>query len=236
MTSQDLIRYCEFCGKPMKNVSKSIKLSSGEELSMPPIFLCDCKQFVEDGERKAKEIYEKEERKRVEKLKNKCLKFGVKPHFIESKSGSEYMDRVLSGGLYIAGETGVGKTYLASGIAKRCVLAGKTIRFTTSSEVIMQLRGTFAFNQAEDEIINPLCSCDVLFLDDLGKESPTDYVLERLFYIINRRYEYDKPIVVTSQFKRSELAKRLSKNGDKETAEAIVRRLKDMCGEVVTLG
>lgn len=236
MTSPDLTKACEYCHEPMEEIKHSYKLANGHEIFLPSVYVCHCEEATAERERELKERAEEAERERIQRMKDKCLASGVKPHFIDSKRGAEYMDRVLSGGLYIVGETGVGKTHLASGIAKRCVLAGKTIRFTSSSEVMMQLKGTFGSSQTEDETIGTLCACGVLFLDDLGKESPTDYVLERLFYIINRRYEYDRPIVITSQFKRSELAKRLAKNGDKETAEAIVRRLKDMCGEVVQLG
>lgn len=40
--------------------------------------------------------------------------------------------------------------------------------------------------------------CDLLILDDLGTEKPTDWVRERLFAIVNHRYEHEKPIWVTT--------------------------------------
>ena len=234
MNSQDSDKVCKFCGKP-KDPIKYVFNAKGEEKTFVVGYVCNCEKATKAREEAAKAKAEAEEVERLKALKSKCLAQGIKPHFIGSKEGAEYVERALEGGLYIVGDTGTGKTHLASGIAKRCAMADKSFKFTSTLEIMLALRDTFHTSQQESELLGGLCACGVLFLDDLGKEYPTDYMLEKLFYIVNRRYEYDRPIVVTSQFERDELAQRLAKNGDKETAIAIVRRLQDMCGDVVRL-
>ena len=84
-------------------------------------------------------------------------------------------------------------------------------------------------------------SCAVLCLDDLGKERPTQDVLDKLFALIDHRYRRGRATIFTTQYKTpSDLGKRLmSQGGDVETAEAIVRRVYGMGerkAEVVSLG
>ena len=69
-------------------------------------------------------------------------------------------------------------------------------------------------------------------LDDLGKESPTEWAVEQLFSIINGRYDEGKPLIVTTNYGSEDLVKRLTPrpdaNGyaDDTTARAIVDRLR----------
>ena len=59
-------------------------------------------------------------------------------------------------------------------------------------------------------------------------------MLSQVFRIVNDRYEQMRPVIVTTQFSRPELIERLAKNGDEETAVAIVSRLFEMC-ELISL-
>ncbi len=54
-----------------------------------------------------------------------------------------------------------------------------------------------------------------------------------LFQIINDRYENMKPTVVTSQYAPDALKSRMGRSGERESAEAIVERLKETCRLVV---
>lgn len=66
----------------------------------------------------------------------------------------------------------------------------------------------------------------MLMLDDLGKESPTDFALERLFALVDQRYSRMLPTLVTTQYAPQVLGHRLSKNGELDTAIAVVSRLR----------
>ena len=72
----------------------------------------------------------------------------------------------------------------------------------------------------------------VLVLDDFGKESPTDYALERMFALIDERSARMLPTAITTQYKPSMLIERLAKNGDEDTAIAIVSRLRQDCRSI----
>lgn len=53
--------------------------------------------------------------------------------------------------------------------------------------------------------MNLYSSVDLLVIDDLGKEKPTEWVLEKLFLIVNNRYNNYLPIVITTNYNRNQL-------------------------------
>lgn len=71
-------------------------------------------------------------------------------------------------------------------------------------------------------------SCDLLILDDLGKEKQTEWTNQILYEVINSRYEHRKPIVVTTNYSAQELSNRID--------SAVVSRLFEMCAFVNVTG
>ena len=65
----------------------------------------------------------------------------------------------------------------------------------------------------------------VLVIDDLGKENANAWALTTLFQIINSRYEDGKPTIYTSQYDLQSLQRRMSRQRESESAEAIVSRI-----------
>ena len=59
------------------------------------------------------------------------------------------------------------------------------------------------------DYLNLYSSVDLLVIDDLGKEKPTEWVLEKLFLIVNNRYNNYLPIVITTNYNRNQLRERL---------------------------
>ena len=104
-----------------------------------------------------------------------------------------------------------------------------SVRFTSVSRVLDAVRGSYGTSRDSAAVMDAYASAGLLVLDDLGKESPTDWTLMKLFDLVNDRYEQMRPLVVTTQYARSELVSRLAKNGDEETAVAIVSRLAETC-------
>ena len=76
---------------------------------------------------------------------------------------------------------------------------------------------------------------DLLVLDDLGKENANSWVLTTLFQILNERYERLLPTVFTSQYAICDLERRMSRNGERESAQAIASRIGQV-STVVDLG
>jgi DNA replication protein DnaC/primosomal protein DnaI len=82
---------------------------------------------------------------------------------------------------------------------------------------------------SEDDLLSKYGGCDLLVLDDLGKGKQTEWSVALLYRLVNRRYEDMLPTVYTSQYDLEALQERLTVNGDKDTAEAIVDRLHETC-------
>ena len=86
-------------------------------------------------------------------------------------------------------------------------------RVTDTLDILASLKATFGTDESEDDVLSRLSRCKLLVIDDLGKETPTDWVLSQVFRIVNDRYEQMRPVIVTTQFSRPELIERLAKNG-----------------------
>lgn len=140
--------------------------------------------------------------------------------------------------LYIYGSPGTGKTFLASIMANELLKQGKTVRFADTPSLLDEIRSTFTnkYDKTDEKQLETLMryfgSADVLILDDLGTETPTQWAIERLFLIINERYNAGKMLIVTSNYDLQEAAERLnhpSNGGNNLTGSRIVSRIKGIC-------
>lgn len=111
-------------------------------------------------------------------------------------------------GIYFYGLPGSGKTHLASGIANDLLLKGRP-RFTTSPELLLHIRKTYSTGNSDEEYIDRMSYSKLLIIDDLGSEKPTEWVLETLFVIIDRRYTNYLPTIFTSNYSLDQLKERL---------------------------
>ena len=134
-------------------------------------------------------------------------------------------------GLILVGNNGVGKTHLACSIANELIKNGIPIIYGTLINLLAELKNTYDVdnNISEMEIIKLYEKVDLLIIDDLGKEKPSEWGLEKLFTIINSRYENNLPVIITTNYDQNSLINRLSINGEIETAKSIISRLYEMC-------
>ena len=103
-------------------------------------------------------------------------------------------------GLWLMGPVGTGKTSLAMLVASSALAAGRTVAIYSVPQLLARIRRTYDSEPGEQsylEFFDRLTTVDLLHLDDLGSERRTDWVLEQLYAIVNRRYEEQLPIVVT---------------------------------------
>lgn len=135
---------------------------------------------------------------------------------------------------YIWGKAGYGKTIYASCLLleeeRKLYLAGITGRkclFISVPDLLMEIKSSYGPNAVEGsktefDIIKYYSDAWLLVLDDFGTVKPTDWVLQTLYLIVNRRYENLKTTIFTSNLSLSECASVL---GD----DRIVSRIQRMC-------
>lgn len=151
------------------------------------------------------------------------------------QSLKEYSEKLANSverkGLILVGNNGVGKTHLACSIANELIKNGIPIIYGTLINLLAELKNTYDVdnNISEMEIIKLYEKVDLLIIDDLGKEKPSEWGLEKLFTIINSRYENNLPVIITTNYDQNSLINRLSINGEIETAKSIISRLYEMC-------
>ncbi len=110
--------------------------------------------------------------------------------------------RTTDGWLVLHGGVGVGKTHLAAAIAN--AYAGRNVQasvyFRVVPDLLDQLRATFDPDTgvAYDERFQQIRNANLLVLDDLGTENSTAWASEKLFQLINHRYNEQLPTVITS--------------------------------------
>jgi DNA replication protein DnaC len=104
------------------------------------------------------------------------------------------------GWLVLSGPTGVGKTHLAAAIANKQLAEGNSVFFSVVPELLDHLRAAFApsSEMPYDELFDRVRESGLLVLDDLGAENSTAWATEKLFQLMNYRYNYRMPTVVTT--------------------------------------
>jgi len=115
------------------------------------------------------------------------------------------------GWLILFGGYGCGKTHLAAAIANQVIERGQPVLFVVVPDLLDHLRATYGPNSpvSYDERFDQVRNASLLILDDLGTQSSTSWAQEKLFQILNYRYNARLPTVVTSNHRLEEIDLRL---------------------------
>lgn len=91
--------------------------------------------------------------------------------------------------LILEGTTGTGKSFLAYSIGRELKDRGYTVLFIDIVELLMTIKNTFnkSSDETEMEILNLIAKVDLLILDDVGANKQTDWAVEKLYDITNKR-------------------------------------------------
>jgi DNA replication protein DnaC len=103
------------------------------------------------------------------------------------------------GWLILLGPTGVGKTHLAAAIGHRWRELGRTVEFVVVPDLLDRVRALMSDDGDAEQyrLLEQVRTCPYLILDDLGVHSATRWAQEKLFQILNHRYNAKLATVVT---------------------------------------
>ncbi|MFD8012464.1 ATP-binding protein [Streptomyces sp. NPDC058955] len=100
--------------------------------------------------------------------------------------------------LLMAGVVGAGKTHQAYGAVRRLVQSGVGVRWraTTAADLYADLRPRPGVDSERE--LAAVSRCPLLIIDDLGAAKATEWVEEITYRLINRRYNYELPTLITT--------------------------------------
>lgn len=142
---------------------------------------------------------------------------------------------VVDQGLLLMGTIGVGKTHLSVGIiAELTQKKGVPCLFYDFRDLLKAIQSSYDPRSqiTELSILEPVVNCEVLVLDELGARKVTDWMLDMLTFIINKRYNDKKITIITSNWMDNPF-----REGDETLTDRVgarIRsRLREMCTEVL---
>src|SRR3984885_3917777 len=106
-------------------------------------------------------------------------------------------------GLLLTGSVGVGKTHLAVGIVQALITEkGVQALFCDYRELLKRIQESYNPQVASTElqILTPIFEAEVLILDELGAQKPTDWVWDTVALILNTRYNDKRTTLITTNY------------------------------------
>lgn len=256
-------RICQYCGQIVWPTGVLNPFENSIFIWYPPSEFCDCKKGEEDKEKYNKE-QENLHKEKVLQLENRRKQKKIDELFKNSRMGERFRNRVFENfevkecnkkaynmalkyaenfkdnkdgtGIVFSGSVGTGKTHLAAAITNELLKQYIPVVFGSLVSLLGRIKDSYNGSGDEQSILELYSTVDLLVIDDLGKERPTEWTLEKLYLIINDRYEAYKPVIVTTNFNNRTLIERLSGNNNSSTAEAIVSRIFETCPGVMVNG
>ena len=169
-------------------------------------------------------------------LQDIASRAGIPKRFIAANTEKYHEDS-----LFMHGPRGVGKThYLCACIKQEIKLREydhyvfsqqnqyeaanhDTILFLPVPELMLLFKRSYSAgaSESESEVLDRLTSCNILGLDDLGAERVSDWSIQMLYLLIDRRYREMKKTYITSNLSLREISEKLD--------DRISSRLAEMC-------
>ncbi len=111
------------------------------------------------------------------------------------------------GWLVFLGDHGCGKTHLAAAIANCQVAQGQPVLFVVVPDLLDHLRATFGPTSpvSLDRRFEEVRNAPFLVLDDLGLQTATPWAREKLYQLLNHRYNARLPTVITTSLTLEEI-------------------------------
>ncbi len=114
-----------------------------------------------------------------------------------------------SGNLLFSGDTGLGKTFLSACIARTVADSGYSVVYETAGHLFAALeRAKFGGSDDQRREVGKYTACDLLIVDDLGTEMPSQFVTSALYTLINDRILSGKATIISTNLNTEDLAER----------------------------
>jgi DNA replication protein DnaC len=115
------------------------------------------------------------------------------------------------GWLVFMGETGCGKTHLAAAIVNHRYELGRPALFVVVPDFLDHLRSAFSPDSkvSYDDLFESVKTAPLLVLDDFGEQSTNPWVKEKLYQLINYRYNSRLPTVITTRLSLDEIMEKV---------------------------
>lgn len=224
----DITEYCEVCGEPKEGL---VDNPFGGSFRVRIMCRCD------------RERAEREESDRARREDDADLERRIRHAFIADSQRSmtfdaddgrypseametakAYADKLAHGsidfGLLMFGPPDSGKTFMSCCIANEALKAGMSVYMRSMPWIIGKMDDRSSREQVRDDMDR----CGLLIIDDLGAERSTSYAQELVYGVIDARYQQRRPMVVSTNLTRQELA-----NPDDMESRRIYSRLLEMC-------
>lgn len=163
---------------------------------------CECKE-VERKEKRRQELLELSDLGAFDTkvFGNFNRRFsGIHPSIEQAFQEACAFAREPRGWLLLVGPNGCGKTHLAAAIANYLFQQGAVVLFSVVPDLLAQLRATFgpSATEAYDQRFAKMREAELLVLDDLGAHQSSPWASEKLFQLLNYRYNSEYPTIVTA--------------------------------------
>ena len=239
---------CEFCGKELQPIGFDYLYVNISEDSIDE--RCDCSKAKDYWKEIDNKEYEQQKRSRIRNIINtiykqnyigrKLQEMNLENFYFDSSNKyvldvvNDYInknkDTMKSDSLIIMGKSDAGKTHLAAAIANKLIENDKIVLMERLTNLLDRIRETYENNtKSENELIEIYSNVDMLIIDDLGIEKISNWALEKLYTIIQNRYENGLPIIITTRFNKQGLIERFSYSKDPDLVDAIISKLYQMC-------
>ena len=129
--------------------------------------------------------------------------------------------------IVFVGETGVGKTALASGLLLKALQNGYRGLFIAAQDLFDEMYASLA-DRATRKLINRLARVDVILVDEMGYLNLKPEQTNIFFKLMEERYR-KKPTIITTNLDYEEWSNFL---GNKALVDALLSRLRHQCHTV----
>ncbi len=120
---------------------------------------------------------------------------------------------LASPSIIMIGKTGLGKTHLSLAIAKTVISLEKAnfgVVYVPAQKLVSSLEREHFSYSGSDSFMRKYTDCDLLIIDDLGAEFPSQFTTSAIGSLINERLYENRPTIISTNFSVKELTERYS--------------------------